>query len=95
MFYDLFQKFQMRHEGFSFYGLGESDEGADTDLIYNFCWFYPHRYLKQTPSLKLHIFSARQAVYHVSSKQVCVMLTKTSRGSFCHIIIKRLFNNNV
>ena len=28
----------MRHEGFSFYGLRESDEGADTDLIYNFCW---------------------------------------------------------
>ena len=24
----------MRHEGFSFYGLRESDEGADTDLIY-------------------------------------------------------------
>ena len=24
--------------GFSFYALTESDEGADKDLIYNFCW---------------------------------------------------------
>ena len=32
--YNLYPKFQMRHEGF--YGLSESDEGADTDLIYNF-----------------------------------------------------------
>ena len=38
MSFNLFPKFQMRHEGFSFYGLRESDEGADTDLIYNFCW---------------------------------------------------------
>ena len=30
----------MRHEGFSFYGPRKSDEGADTDLIYNFCWPY-------------------------------------------------------
>ena len=28
----------MRHEGLSFYGLRQSDEGTDTDLIYNFCW---------------------------------------------------------
>ena len=28
----------MRHEGFSFYGPKKSDEGADTGLIYNFCW---------------------------------------------------------
>ena len=40
MIYNLFLKFQMRHEGFSFYGLRESDEGGDTDLIYNFCWPY-------------------------------------------------------
>ena len=33
MIYNLFLKFQMRHEGFSFYGLRESDEGGDTDLI--------------------------------------------------------------
>ena len=31
--YDLFPKFQIRHDGF--YGLSESDEGDDTDLIYN------------------------------------------------------------
>ena len=38
MIYNLFPKFQMRHEGFSFYGLRLSDEGGDTDLIYNLCW---------------------------------------------------------
>ena len=38
MIYNLFPKFQMRHEGFSFYGPRKSDEGGDTDLIYNFCW---------------------------------------------------------
>ena len=38
MIYDLFPKFQMRYEGFSFYGLRLSDEGADTDLIYKFFW---------------------------------------------------------
>ena len=31
-------KFQMRHERFSFYDPRRSDEGADTDLLYNFCW---------------------------------------------------------
>ena len=36
MIYNLFPKFQMRHEGFSFYGPRKSDEGGDTDLIYNF-----------------------------------------------------------
>ena len=52
MIYNLFPKFQMRpgmrHEGFSLYGLRESDEGADTDLIYNFCWpirqYNPYQY---------------------------------------------------
>ena len=38
MIYDLFQKLQVRHEGFSFYGLRSSDEEVDSDLIYNFCW---------------------------------------------------------
>ena len=38
MIYNLFPKFQMRHEGFSFYGLRYSDEGGDIDLIHNFCW---------------------------------------------------------
>ena len=38
MIYNLFPKFHVRHEGFSFYGPRNSDEGADTDLIYNFCW---------------------------------------------------------
>ena len=36
MIYNLFPKFQMRHEWFSFYGLRMSDEGADTVLIYKF-----------------------------------------------------------
>ena len=36
--YNLFPKFHVRHEGFSFYGPRKSEEGADTDLIYNFCW---------------------------------------------------------
>ena len=31
-------KLHMRHEGFSFYGPRKSDERADTDLIYKFCW---------------------------------------------------------
>ena len=30
---DLFPKFHVRHERFSFYGPRKSDEGADTDLI--------------------------------------------------------------
>ena len=38
MIYNLFLKFHVRHEGFSFYGPRKSDEGADTDLIYNFYW---------------------------------------------------------
>ena len=38
VFHSLFPKFQMAHEGFSFDGLGKSDEGADTDLLYDFCW---------------------------------------------------------
>ena len=39
MIYDLFPKFYVRHEGFSFYGPRKSDEGADKILyIYNFCW---------------------------------------------------------
>ena len=40
MIYNLSPKFQMRHEGFSFYGPRKSDQGGDTDLIYNFCWPY-------------------------------------------------------
>ena len=34
----LFPKFNVRHEGFSFYGPRKSDWGADTDVIYTFCW---------------------------------------------------------
>ena len=39
MIYNLFQLLQEGHEGFSFYGLRKSDEGADTELmhVYNFC----------------------------------------------------------
>ena len=37
-----FLKFHVRHERFSFYGPRKSDEGADTDLIYNFCWPKAH-----------------------------------------------------
>ena len=33
----------MRHEGFSFYGLRQSEKGGDTDLIYNFCWPYKRK----------------------------------------------------
>mgnify|MGYP001796792324 FL=1 len=40
MIYNLFQKFHVKHEGFSSYGPRKSDEGADTDLIYSFCWYY-------------------------------------------------------
>ena len=35
--YHLFPKFQMSHEGFSFNGLRQSDEGRDTDVIDNVC----------------------------------------------------------
>ena len=39
MVYNLFQTFNVRHEGFSFYGATKYDKGADTsDLIYGFCW---------------------------------------------------------
>ena len=38
MIYILFSKFQIRREVFSFYGLRQSDEGAATDIIYDFCW---------------------------------------------------------
>ena len=40
MIYNLFPKFLVRHEGFSFYSPRKSDEAADTDLICNFCWPY-------------------------------------------------------
>ena len=33
MIYNLFPKFHVRYEGFSFYGPRKSDGGADTDLI--------------------------------------------------------------
>ena len=36
--YNLFPKFHVRYEGFSFYVPKMSDQGADTDLIYVFCW---------------------------------------------------------
>ena len=32
-------KFQMRHEGFSFYGLGISDAGVDKELCMIFAYF--------------------------------------------------------
>ena len=38
MTYNLFPKLHVKHKGFSFYGPRTSDEGADTDVIYNFCW---------------------------------------------------------
>ena len=34
MIYNLFPRFNVRHEGFSFYGHRKSDRAADTDLIY-------------------------------------------------------------
>ena len=38
MIHNLSPKFHVRHVGFSFYCLRKSDEGADTDLVYSFCW---------------------------------------------------------
>ena len=38
--YNLFSKFHVRHEVFTFYGPRKPDEGAYTDLIYNFWWPY-------------------------------------------------------
>ena len=32
---DLYPKFHVRQEGFSFHSSSKSDEGADTDLVYN------------------------------------------------------------
>ena len=32
--YNLFSKFHVRHEGFEFYDPRNSDEEADTDLLY-------------------------------------------------------------
>ena len=48
---DLFSKFHVRPEGFSFDPPIKSDEGADTDLIYNFCWLYlDSRFTLRIPS---------------------------------------------
>ena len=39
--YDVFPHFSARHDGFnSFYGLTESNEGDETDLIYKLCLPY-------------------------------------------------------
>ena len=38
MIYNLFPKFHVKHERFSFYGHRKPEEGADTDVICNFCW---------------------------------------------------------
>ena len=38
MIHNLSPKFPVRHVRFSFDGLGKSDKGADTDLVYSFCW---------------------------------------------------------
>ena len=40
MIYNLFPKFHVRHEGFSFYSPIKSNKAADTDVICNFCWPY-------------------------------------------------------
>ena len=45
MIYHLFLKFHVRHEGFPFYSPRQSDEGADTDLIYTFCWPYAENFM--------------------------------------------------
>ena len=37
MIYNLLPKFHMKHEGLLFYGLRQSDEGTDTDILY-FSW---------------------------------------------------------
>ena len=37
VFYSLLSKFPVRHEGFSFHCFRKSDEGGDTDLMYDFC----------------------------------------------------------
>ena len=42
MIYNLFPKFYVRHEGFSFYG-----PKADPDLIHNFCWPYLQSFVIQ------------------------------------------------
>ena len=36
--YNLFPKFHMRHEEFSFNGPRKPDEGGDTDTLDNVCW---------------------------------------------------------
>ena len=38
--YNLFPIFHKRHEGFSFYGPKNSEEGADTILIYNLLYLF-------------------------------------------------------
>ena len=48
---DLFSKFHVRPEGFSFDRPRKSDEGTDTDLIYIFCWLYlDSRFTLRIPS---------------------------------------------
>ena len=38
--YSFLSKYQVRHEGFQFYGLRKSDEGGETDLMQDFCLPY-------------------------------------------------------
>ena len=54
MIYNLFPKFHVRHDGFSFYGHRKSDEGADTDLITNYTLttLLQHYYPKVSVSMK-------------------------------------------
>ena len=73
MIHNLFLKYHVRHKGFSFYGSRKSDEGADTDLIYDFCWpycpFYFHT-VHQTEQLR----SGRCLLSHVFTHSTTTLI---------------------
>ena len=51
-FYSWFPKLLLKHEGFSFYGLRKSDEGADNDVMFQFC-------LHNTVKMSIHSYSIK------------------------------------
>ena len=61
----------MRHDGFSFYGHRKSDEGADTDLIYNFYW----------PNNEIHTHNPATTLL---SKSFCFNETHLDHNSTSH-----------
>ena len=61
-----FVKLHVRQEGFSFYGPSKSDEEADTDLIYNFCWLKRY-YVRQYSTYRSMSYALNATCYSASA----------------------------